>query len=115
MYLDTPHGSYFLTHFGNVAVKDGQRVRAGQPIGTVASVPGGWWQSHIHEGFDPNSATGGAGQSAGPSSANQLAGAMMSGNVGMQQQDPRAALLSYVIANNSALMHPAQSFAFKPF
>lgn len=51
---------------------------------------------------------GGAGGS-GPASA--LAGAMMSGNVGMPQQSPLSGLLAYVIANNQALQqHKPQQF-----
>lgn len=51
MYLDTPQGTYFLTHFGQVFVRDGVQIKRGQALGTIAAVPHGWWASHIHEGF----------------------------------------------------------------
>jgi len=41
--------TYFLTHLGG-NVPTGP-VTAGQQIGTVGQVPGGWWQPHIHEGM----------------------------------------------------------------
>lgn len=56
------HGSdgrtYFLTHFGTVGVRVGQRVGRGQPIGTVGDYPGAT-PDHIHEGL--HTAGGGIG------------------------------------------------------
>lgn len=53
VYIDTPNGSYFLTHFGKLFVKDGQRIKPGQIIGTIGRVPHGWWGPHIHMGYNP--------------------------------------------------------------
>lgn len=49
-YLQGADGNtYFLTHLGgDVAAGP---VKAGEPIGQVGTVPGGWWQPHIHEGL----------------------------------------------------------------
>lgn len=47
-------GRYFATHFATLAVTVGQRVKKGQPIGTVADyskATGGVTPSHIHLGF----------------------------------------------------------------
>jgi murein DD-endopeptidase MepM/ murein hydrolase activator NlpD len=49
-------GRYFLTHFGSLSAKVGQRVKKGQPLGTVADytkATGGITPSHIHEGLRP--------------------------------------------------------------
>lgn len=51
MYIVGASGTYFLTHFGKVEVRNGQIVQAGQRIGTVAAVPQNAWGAHIHEGF----------------------------------------------------------------
>lgn len=49
-YLQGADGNtYFLTHLGGKVVAG--PVAAGQQIGEVGEVPGGWWQSHIHEGL----------------------------------------------------------------
>ncbi len=45
-YLVSTQGVYFLTHFGTV-LPSGTTVRAGQPIGTVAAVPGGAWSPRL--------------------------------------------------------------------
>lgn len=50
-YFVTAHGSFFLTHFGDLDAA-GSYV-AGQHMGVVATVPDGWWESHIHEGLNP--------------------------------------------------------------
>src|SRR4029453_7493299 len=48
-YLQGDNGkTYFLTHMAG-DVPSG-RVEQGQQIGTVAAVPHGWWDPHIHEG-----------------------------------------------------------------
>lgn len=49
-------GVYFLTHFATLYVKQGQTVKKGQPLGTVADytrATGGVTPSHIHEGLHP--------------------------------------------------------------
>ena len=46
-------GPFYLTHFGGLLVKAGDRVRRGDPLGTVADysrATGGITPSHIHEG-----------------------------------------------------------------
>ena len=57
VYLDPdeggPDSDYFLTHFGALTVKAGQRVKYGQVLGTVADysrATSGVTPSHIHEG-----------------------------------------------------------------
>lgn len=47
-------GRYFLTHFATLRVQVGQRVKKGDPIGTVADyakATNGATPSHIHEGL----------------------------------------------------------------
>ncbi len=41
--------TYFLTHFGTLYDKAG--FANGEVMGTVAQVPFGWWETHIHEGL----------------------------------------------------------------
>jgi hypothetical protein len=55
--------SYFLTHFGSLGVRAGQRVTRGQPIGTVGDYPGAT-PDHIHEGVHTGAASAAA---SGPS------------------------------------------------
>jgi murein DD-endopeptidase MepM/ murein hydrolase activator NlpD len=52
IHLDSPSGRYFMTHFAKTQVTAGQRVRSGQPIGTVcdSAVSGKPNTSHIHHG-----------------------------------------------------------------
>jgi murein DD-endopeptidase MepM/ murein hydrolase activator NlpD len=52
IYLDAPSGRYFLTHFGSRRVAVGQRVKQGDPLGTVcdSAVSGKPGTSHIHMG-----------------------------------------------------------------
>ena len=52
IYLDSPSGRYFMTHFGTRRVALGQRVSRGQAIGTVcdSAVSGKPNTSHIHMG-----------------------------------------------------------------
>lgn len=44
------HHRYFLTHLGSVAVRAGQKVQAGQQIGTVGDYAKYGTPSHIHMG-----------------------------------------------------------------
>jgi murein DD-endopeptidase MepM/ murein hydrolase activator NlpD len=47
-------GRYFCTHFATLSVHLGQRVKKGDPLGTVADyakATNGVTPSHIHEGF----------------------------------------------------------------
>lgn len=49
-------GRYYLTHFATLTVHVGERVKKGQPIGTVADyskATNGVTPSHIHQGFNP--------------------------------------------------------------
>lgn len=47
-YQGDSGATYFLTHFATVThVK---HRKAGNLLGQVATVPGGWWEPHIHEG-----------------------------------------------------------------
>ncbi len=48
-YLQGARNTYFLTHFGMLNVSGG--YAEGDVLGTVAAVPHGWWESHIHEGL----------------------------------------------------------------
>ena len=52
IYIQAASGRYFLTHFGSRRVTLGQRVRRGEPIGTVcdSAVSHNPGTSHIHEG-----------------------------------------------------------------
>lgn len=50
IYLASKLGEYYMTHFGSVGVAAGQRVRYGQPIGTVGDYPNAD-SDHIHEGL----------------------------------------------------------------
>jgi len=51
VYIQGDDGhTYFLTHMGNRTVRPGQRVRAGQKIGTVANYDKYGTPSHIHMG-----------------------------------------------------------------
>ena len=53
LYLATATGDYFLTHFGSLAVRAGQRVKYATALGTVADytkATNGRTPSHIHEG-----------------------------------------------------------------
>lgn len=54
-YLERSDGGvYFLTHFATLRVRVGQRVKKGDPLGTVADysrATGGVTPSHIHEGL----------------------------------------------------------------
>lgn len=52
IYLDSPSGRYFMTHFGSRGVTVGQRVQRGDSLGTVcdSSVSGKPGTSHIHMG-----------------------------------------------------------------
>ena len=52
IHLESPSGRYFMTHFATRDVAEGQRVTAGQPIGTVcdSAVSGKPNTSHIHHG-----------------------------------------------------------------
>jgi murein DD-endopeptidase MepM/ murein hydrolase activator NlpD len=54
-YLTRADGArYFLTHFATLSVSLGQRVKKGQPLGTIADyskATGGVTPSHIHEGL----------------------------------------------------------------
>lgn len=53
LYIKANNGrTYFLTHMGSRSVKLGQRVRAGQRIGTVANGPSSWSSPHIHMGIN---------------------------------------------------------------
>lgn len=63
-YLQGADGNtYFLTHLGGKVVAG--PVTAGQPIGQIAAVPQGWWQSHVHEGLHQGLyQPGGTGQTA---------------------------------------------------
>lgn len=76
-YLQGDNGqTYFLTHLGGT-VKSG-RVEAGQPIGQIGAVPGGWWASHIHEGrhqglYQPGSSGGAAVTASVPGATGSLA------------------------------------------
>jgi hypothetical protein len=47
-YISGSGRTYFLTHFGSVAVRPGERVKRGQFLGTVADYPDR--ADHIHEG-----------------------------------------------------------------
>jgi murein DD-endopeptidase MepM/ murein hydrolase activator NlpD len=51
VYIEGNDGhSYYLTHMGSRVVKPGQKVRQGQPIGTVANYDKYGRASHIHMG-----------------------------------------------------------------
>jgi murein DD-endopeptidase MepM/ murein hydrolase activator NlpD len=52
IYVDAPSGRYFMTHFGSRSVAVGQRVKQGEPLGTVcdSAVSGKPGTSHIHMG-----------------------------------------------------------------
>lgn len=50
MYIQGDNGkTYYLTHMGTRSVSPGQRVKRGQPIGTIGDYPGAT-PDHIHEG-----------------------------------------------------------------
>ncbi len=49
-YLESPDGSRFMTHFGEV-LPSGTVVAKSQDIGSVGVVPHDWWSAHIHLGF----------------------------------------------------------------
>lgn len=54
IYLQTAGGDdYFMTHFGSRVVKVGQKVKRGDPLGTIcdSKVSGKPGTSHIHEGL----------------------------------------------------------------
>lgn len=53
VYLTVPSARYFLTHFGSRTVEEGDRVVAGDPLGTVCDAAVAHMDSnlsHIHEG-----------------------------------------------------------------
>jgi murein DD-endopeptidase MepM/ murein hydrolase activator NlpD len=52
IYLSSPSGRYFMTHFGSRQVALNERVRKGQRLGTVcdSAVSGRPNTSHIHQG-----------------------------------------------------------------
>jgi murein DD-endopeptidase MepM/ murein hydrolase activator NlpD len=51
MYVESRDGERYMTHFGRMDVKVGDKIKASQVIGTVGDYDrwGGW--SHIHLGF----------------------------------------------------------------
>lgn len=51
IYLRTADGEYFDTHLGSRVVKVGQKVVAGQKLGTVGKWPNDPGRSHTHRGF----------------------------------------------------------------
>jgi murein DD-endopeptidase MepM/ murein hydrolase activator NlpD len=65
--------SYFLTHFGSVAVRAGQRVRRGQVLGTVGDYPGAT-PDHIHEGVHGGATSTGVNARPAAADAAKLAG-----------------------------------------
>lgn len=50
-----------------------------------------------------------------PTNASALAGAILNGQVGGAPQDPMQSFVSYVMANNNALMQRAQPVGYQPF
>lgn len=50
IYLTSRYGEYYMTHFGSIAVSQGQKVRYGERIGLVGDYPHAD-SDHIHEGL----------------------------------------------------------------